>query len=92
MLSELCGISFLAKCTGIIALDRAFHRAVAPFSGPRVWPRDPFGAGSCTSGFMLTLEAHSSSDGDGADGGGGAGGARGACGLGASDAGEEEER
>ena len=66
VLSELCGISILAKCAGITALVRAFHRAVAPFAGPRVWPRDPFSADSCTSGFMLTLEAHSCPDREGA--------------------------
>ena len=66
VLSELCGISFQAKWTGVTALVRAFHRAVALFAGPRVWPTDPFGAGSCTSGFMLTLEAHSCPDREGA--------------------------
>ena len=35
------------------------HRAVL---GPRVWPRDPFGGGSCTPGYMLKLEAIPSSD------------------------------
>ena len=48
--------------TSITALIKAFHRAIAQFTWPRVWPRDPFGEGSCTSGYMLKWVANPSSD------------------------------
>ena len=43
---EMCDFLFQIKYTGILALIRAFDRAIAQFTWPRVWPRDPFGEGS----------------------------------------------
>ena len=59
---EMCDFLFQIKYTGIIALIRAFDRAIAQFTWPRVWPREPFGEGSCTSGYMLKWVANPSSD------------------------------
>ena len=40
---EMCDFLFQIKYTGIPALIRAFDRAIAQFTWPRVWPREPFG-------------------------------------------------
>jgi hypothetical protein len=59
---EIYDFEFQKKYIGITALISAFDRAIAQFIGPRVWPSDPFGGGSCTSGYMLKLVANPSSD------------------------------
>ena len=59
---EMCDFLFQIKYTGIPALISAFDRAIAQFTWPRVWPREPFGEGSCTSGYMLKWVANPSSD------------------------------
>jgi hypothetical protein len=59
---EMCNFLFQTKYTGIAALISDFDRAIAQFIGPRVWPSDPFGGGSCTSGYMFKLVANPSSD------------------------------
>jgi hypothetical protein len=61
---EMCAFLFQTKYayTGIPALIRTFDRAIAQFTWPRVWPREPFGKGSCTSGYMLKWVANPSSD------------------------------
>ena len=59
---EMCDFLFQIKYTGIPALTRAFDRAIAQFTWPRVWPREPFGEGSCTSGYMLKWVANPSSE------------------------------
>jgi hypothetical protein len=51
-------VPFQIKYTGIPALIRAFDRAIAQCTWPRVWPRDPFGDGSCTSGYILKWVAN----------------------------------
>ena len=53
---------FQTKYTGIPALISAFDRVIAQFTWPRVWPREPFGEGRCTSGYMLKWVANPSSD------------------------------
>ena len=52
----MCDFLFQTKYTGIPALISAFDRAIALFIGPRVWPSDPFGGGSCTSGYLVHVE------------------------------------
>ena len=42
---EMRDFLFQTKYTGILALVRAFDRAIAQFTWPRVWPREPFGEG-----------------------------------------------
>ena len=59
---EMCDFLFQTKYTGIPALISAFDHAFAQFTWSYVWPRKPFGEGSCTSGYMLKWVANPSSD------------------------------